>query len=116
MSYTPAHPDAYGLKTPLVWSVGFHILLFSSLAFSALYSHSGDSWGGAGGDNGVTVGLVAKLPGINLPRPDAVTTSRVVDTSKGLYKSEPKPKVPEPLTNAKQIPEFTKEKKTRYIT
>ena len=84
MSYSPAHPDSDGLKKPLVWSLGFHVLLFSSLLISAIFSRTGDSWGGPGGDNGVTVGLVARLPGINLPRPDAVTTSRVVDTSKGL--------------------------------
>ena len=116
MSYTPEHPDAYGLKTPLLWSVGFHIVLFSSLAASAIFSRPGDSWGGAGGDNGVSVGLVARLPGINLPRPDAVTTSRVVDTTKGLYKSEPQPKTKEIETDAQKIPEFTKEKVPHYIT
>ena len=59
---------------------------------------------------------MGKLPGINLPRPDAVTTSRVVDTSKGLYKSEPQPKPKEIETDTKKIPEFTKEKTPHYIT
>jgi periplasmic protein TonB len=117
MSYTPMHPDSYGLKKPLFWSVGFHVVLFSSLAFSAFFSHRGDSWGGAGGDNGVSVGLVARLPGVNLPRPEAVTTSRVVDESKGLYKSEPPPKPPKEIEpGTKTIPEFTKEKSPKYIT
>ncbi len=117
MSYSPAHPDSYGLKKPLVWSVGFHVVLFSSLAVSAIFSPHGDSWGSVGGDNGVSVGLVARLPGVNLPRPEAVTTSRVVDESKGLYKSEPPPKPPKEIEpDTKTIPEFTKEKTPHYIT
>jgi periplasmic protein TonB len=59
---------------------------------------------------------VGRLPGINLPRPEAVTTSRVVDTSKGLYKAEPQPKVKEVDTDSKKIPEFTKEKSPHYIS
>jgi periplasmic protein TonB len=116
MSYSPAHPDADTLKKPLVWSLGFHLLLFGSLALSNWYSHRGDLWGSAGGDNSVSVGLVAKVPGVMLPRPEAVTTSRVVDTSKGLYKSEPKPKPKELDTDAQKIPEFAKEKKPHYVT
>src|SRR5579864_700497 len=109
--------DDESLKAPFVWSMVFHTLLFSSLAVSTLLSHSGDSWGGsAGGGGAISVKLVGGVSGVPLPRPDSVTTSRVVDTTKGLYKSEPKPKVPEPLTNAKQIPEFTKEKRERYVT
>jgi periplasmic protein TonB len=117
MSYSPAHPGADNLKKPLVWSLGFHILLFGSLGVSTFYSHRGESWGGSGGDNAVTVGLVGKLPGVTLPRPDAVTTSRVVDESKGLYKSEPQPAPPKEIApDTKTIPEFKKEKKPQYIT
>ena len=100
-----------------MWSVIFHALLFSSLVVSTIFSRRGDTWGGPGGGNSVSVGLVGHLPGVNLPRPEAVTTSRVVDTSKGLYKSEPQPKpkeVEEPET--KKIPEFTKEKTPHYVT
>jgi TonB family protein len=114
MPYTPIHPGADSLKKPLVWSLGFHAILFGSLGVSTLLSQRGDLWGGPGGDNAVSVGLVGKLPGVPLPHPDAVTTSRVVDTSKGLYKSEPQPKEIE--TEAKKIPEFTKEKAPHYIT
>src|ERR1700681_2696932 len=116
MSYAPTHPGAESLKRPFVWSLGFHVLLFSSLLVSTLVSHRGDTWEGPGGGGSVWVGLFGRLPGINLPRPDAVTTSRVVDTSKGLYKSEPQPKPKEIETDAKKIPEFTKEKAPHYIT
>ena len=116
MSYSPTHPGAENLKKPLVWSLGFHMVLFGSLGVSTLLSHRGENWGGAGGDNAVTVGLVAKLPGIMLPRPDAVTTSRVVDETKGLYKSEPPPKPKEIAPDTKAIPQFKKEKTPHYIT
>jgi TonB family protein len=133
MSYSPVHPGAENLKKPLAWSVGLHAILFLSLGVSTLFSHRGDLWGGPGGDSAVSVGLVGKLPGVPLPHPEAVTTSRVVDTSKGLYKSEPLPKpIPKekviererPKEKLKEIapavttriPEFTKEKEPRYIT
>jgi TonB family protein len=116
MSYTPTHPGADSLKKPFVWSLGFHVLLFSSLLVSTIVSHRGDTWGGPGGGGSVSVGLVAQLPGINLPRPEAVTESRVVDTTKGLYKSEPPPKTKEVETDANKIPEFSKEKAPHYIT
>jgi TonB family protein len=116
MSYSPPHPGAESLKTPLVWSLAFHLILFGSLGVSTLLSHRGETWGGLGGDNSVTVGLVGQLPGVMLPRPDAVTTSRVVDESKGLYKSEPQPKPKEIVPDTKTIPQFKKEKTPHYIT
>ena len=118
MAYAPHHPGAESLKKPFFWSVVFHGLLFGSLTVSTIYSHRGDMWGSAGGGDGaVSVGLVAKLPGIMLPRPEAVTQSRVVDTSKGLYKAEPpKPQPKEIEPDVKKIPEFTKEKAPHYIT
>ena len=100
-------------------SLGLHSLLFSSLVVSTIFSHRGDMWGGVGGDNSVSVGLVAHLPGVTLPRPDAVTTSRVVDESKGLYKAEPQPPKPKEITpppDEKPIPQFKKEKAPHYIT
>jgi periplasmic protein TonB len=117
MTQLPHHPGAIGLKKPLFWSVVFHSLLFGSLTVSTIYSHSGDMWGSAGGDNSVSVGLVAKLPGIMLPRPDAVTTSQTVDTTKGLYKAEPQPKVKEiDPPDVKKIPEFAKDKTPKIVT
>jgi TonB family protein len=117
MSYSPHHPGADSLKKPFFWSIFFHGLLFGSLTVSTIYSHRGDMWGSAGGDNSVSVGLVAKLPGIMLPRPEAVTTSQTVDTSKGLYKAEPQPKPKEiEPPDVKKIPEFAKEKPPHFVT
>jgi periplasmic protein TonB len=117
MTYAPHHPGAESLKRPFFWSVAFHTLLFGSLTVSTIFSHSGDMWGSAGGDGAVSVGLVAKLPGIMLPRPDVVTESKVVDTSKGLYKSEPpKPQPKEVEPDVKKIPEFAKEKAPKIVS
>ena len=81
-----------GLKTPLAWSLVFHSLLLVSLAASTLVSHQGDNWAGSPGGGAISVklvgGLAAAPPGIPLPRPEVVTPSRVVDTTKGLYKGE----------------------------
>jgi len=116
MAYLPTHPDTESLKRPLMWSAGFHTLLFASLLVSTLVSHRGDMWGSFGGDGAVSVGIVARLPGITLPRPESVTTSQVVDTSKGLYKSLPEPKAEEVAPDVKPIPKFKQEKAPHYIT
>ncbi len=117
MAYAPAHPGAQSLKGPLFWSIFFHAGLLGSLTLSTIFSHTGEMWGGAGGGDGaVTVGVVAKLPGVTLPRPDAVTQSQVVDTSKGLYKAEPPPKVQEVPPDVQKIPEFKKEKAPHIVS
>ena len=116
MAYAAPHPDAQSLKKPLWWSFAFHAALFGSLLVSNFYSHRGELWGGPGGDNSVTVGLVGKLPGVPLPHPDAVTTSRVVDTSKGLYKEEPKAKPKSIEPDVTPIPKFKKEKVPHFIS
>jgi protein TonB len=117
MAYAPQHPGTDGLKKPFFWSVVFHGLLFGSLTVSTIMSHRGDMWGSAGGgDNAVTVGLVAKVPGIMLPRPDVVTQSQVVDTSKGLYKAEPPKPQPKEDPNVQKIPEFAKDKTPKIIS
>jgi TonB family protein len=105
-----------GLKGPLVWSMLLHSLLFGSLAVSTILSHRGDLWGGPGGGGAVSVKLVGGLSGVPLPRPETVTTNRVVDETKGLYKSEPQPKPKAPPADTRQIPEFKKEKQPRYVT
>src|SRR5437660_2455776 len=64
----------------------------------------------------MTVGLVGHLPGVPLPRPEAITPSRVVDETKGLYTSEPNPKAIESPATATPIPEFTRNKPPRYVT
>ncbi|HEV8383584.1 MAG TPA: energy transducer TonB [Candidatus Acidoferrales bacterium] len=112
MSYAASQtvPD---IKKAIVFSVAGHALLLGTLTVSNFLSHRGEIWGGPGG-GAVTVGLVSGVTGITLPRPEAMTTSRVVDESKGLYKSEPKPKQPE--ESATKIPEFEKNKQKKYIT
>lgn len=105
-----ATPD---IKTALVFSVTMHAVLLGSLTISNFLSHRGEFWGGPGGSS-VTVGLVAEVAGVPLPRPEAMTTSRVVDETKGLYKEEPKAKQPE--DNAAKIPRFEKDKPQRYVT
>lgn len=102
------------LAQPLVWSLVLHCALLGAAFAGALFAHQGQTWGGPGGDQGVTVGLVRNVPAIPLPRPDIVTTNRVVDTTNGLYKEQPKPK--DTATTAAQIPEFQKEKPQHYIT
>jgi len=116
MSYAPYHPGVPSLKKPLLWSVVCHLALFGSLTLSTIYSHSGEMWGSAGGDGAVSVGLVARVPGVTLPRPEAVTQSQVVDTSKGLYKSEPPPKPPPIAPDVQKIPEFKKEKAPHIVS
>jgi TonB family protein len=111
MSYSIPHAAADSLKRPLLWSLAFHSFLLGSLVISTWRSHRGELWGGPGGGV-ITVGLVGSLSGVPLPRPEAVTPSRVVYVTKGLYQSEPKPKEPE--TTPKQIPEFQREKPPRY--
>ena len=104
------------LKGPLLWSIMLHSALFGSLAVSTVMSHRGNSWGGPGADGAISVKLVGGMQGVPLPVPQVVTENRVVDETKGLYKSEPPPKVQEPPAEAKEIPQFTKEKRPRYVT
>lgn len=92
-------------------SIALHCVLVVLLVVSSFLAHRGESWGGPGGS--VTVGIVGSLPAIPLPRPEVETPSRVVDESKGLYKSEPKPK-PEP--EATPIPKFERNKPPKYVT
>ncbi len=101
------------LKLPLAWSVSAHFLLLTLVLAFHWRSERGELWGGPGGGS-MAVGLVRSIPGIPLPQPDTVSSSRVVDETRGLHKSEPRPKEPE--RPAKQIPEFAKNKQPRYIT
>jgi protein TonB len=109
-------PPGEKLGRSLAWSGLFHFVLAALFVVSALLSHRGEMWGGAGSGGGaVQVSLVGSLPAIPLPEPDAVTVNRVVDTTKGLYKSEPPPKIPnEP--EATKLPEFMQEKRPKWIT
>jgi len=101
------------IKTSLYYSLLFHGGLVTLLIISSFYSHRGDLWGGPGG--AIQVGLVGSVPGVPLPRPEVETTNRVVDESKGLYKSEPAPKV-QPPSDATPIPKFERNKPPKYVT
>ncbi len=100
------------LKQALVLSLGMHLSLVVAVGAASFFSPRGESWGGVGG-GAISVGLVRSV-GIPLPRPETVTTSRVVDDTKGLFKSEPKPVVKP--TDAKPIQEFSKAKTPKYVT
>jgi TonB family protein len=52
--------------------------------------------------------------GMPLPKPDAVTTSRVVDETRGLHK--PAPKAPEKDAPAKAIPKFERDQPQKNIS
>ena len=114
MHLNPTYPAPVSLKGPLGYSVAFHAALFVALAISTINSHRGDTWGGPGGGS-MTIGLVGSTPAIPLPTPPVVTSNPVVDESKGLYKSEPVPKIPPPA-DATPIPKFEKNKPPKYVT
>jgi protein TonB len=75
------------LKGPLSVSAVLHAGLLVLLFFPGLYSGRRGDWGGPGG--AISVGIVGSVPGIPMPRPEIETPNRVVDESKGLYKTPP---------------------------
>jgi len=101
------------LKRFVYSSIILHSALVVAVAISSYFSHTGESWGGPGGS--VTVGLVGSVPAIPLPQPEVVSPNRVVDESKGLFKSEPQPK-PKPEPDATPIPKFERNKPPKYIS
>jgi periplasmic protein TonB len=113
MASLAANRNETSFKAPLSYSLLLHGGLLTLLAVSTIYSHRGESWGGPGG--AITVGLVGSVPGVPMPRPEVETTNRVVDESKGLYKSEPAKKV-QPPPEATPIPKFERNKPPKYVT
>ena len=105
-------PDA-SLKQFLYISLIVHLTFGALVALDYYFSDRGASWGGPGGS--ITVGLVGNVPAIPLPRPDVVSDNRVVDESKGLFKSEPAAP-PKPPPDAVPIPKFEKNKPPKYIS
>jgi TonB family protein len=110
MEYAQRHPGDPSLKPRLMLSFAFHGALAAAVVISTFVASRGENWGGAGGGEAVSVGLVKSLPAIPLPKPNAVTENRVVDESKGLYKEEPKPKAVVIPPDATPIPVFKNEK------
>ena len=97
-------PDE-SLKRFLYYSGTLHAFLLALVIYGSFITRTGESWGGPGG--AITVGLVGSVPAIPLPRPEIVSPSRVVDESKGLYKSIPPPDIKTaPPPDAIPIPKF----------
>jgi TonB family protein len=108
--------DDLTLRKTFVYSLLLHALLAGAVIASAFLQSRGNPWGGVGGGEGsVKVKLVGSLAGIPMPKSPVVTDSQVVDPTKGLYKEEPKPKPPEPRTDAQKIPQFEKNKPPKEI-
>ncbi len=104
-----AIPNEVNLKKYIGRSVVFHVLLFAALFSSAYLESRGREWGGAGGNLGGTKVSLVRSAGIPMPKEPNVTESKVVDPTKSLHKEEPKPKPPEPKTDATPIRKFEKE-------
>jgi len=109
-------PPVESLKGALRLSAIFHVALFAGMVFLMKATPHENDWGGAGGS--ISVGIVgsvpAAVPAVPLPQPDTVTESRVVDESKGLYKTEPQPKPK--VEDATPIPKFEKNKPPKYVS
>ncbi len=103
------------LKPFLLASLALHGALAAYFLATGLWAllHQNQNWGSEGGS--VTVGIVGNVPAIPLPQPDVVSTNRVVDESKGLFKGEPKP-LPKPTPDATPIPKFERNKPPKYVT
>jgi TonB family protein len=106
------YPDKVFQRALLI-AAGLHLILGAVFVIYARFSDQGENWGGPGGS--VTVGIVGHVPAIPLPRPDVESNNRVVDNSKGLFKSEPKP-LPKPEPDATPIPKFDRDKPPKYVT
>ena len=117
MAAIVASREELSLGKTFVYSLLLHGLLATTMLVAAFVQQRGSKWGGAGGGSGaVKVNLVGQLAGIPMPTPPVVTESKMVDPTKGLHKEEPKPKPPEPPTDAKKIPKFEKEKPQKVIS
>lgn len=110
MATSFAIPNEVTLKKYVGRSVVFHFLLFASLFGASYLERRGSSWGGVGGQLGGTKVNLVSTAGIPMPRESVVTESKAVDPTKSLHKEDPKPKPPEPKTDAMKIPKFEKEK------
>lgn len=111
MATALAIPRDLSLKRYFFRSVFFHGLLIAAVFGAAYFNHPGADWGGVGSkaSGGAKVNLVSSA-GIPMPPKEAVTESKVVDPTESLHKEDPKPKAPEPKTDATPIQKFEKEK------
>jgi periplasmic protein TonB len=111
MTTAVANPEELDLRKFLVYSVILHVFLVLWIAVSIYLQMRGPEWSGIGGTEGsVNVKLVGPAAGIPMPPKPIVTESKVVDSTQGLWKEDPKPKLPELKTPAEKIPTFKNEK------
>jgi periplasmic protein TonB len=111
MSVAYANPDELNLRKYFKYSVFFHVACVAAVLSASFFERHGASWGGVGGKLGGTKVNLVSSAGIPMPRESMVTESKAVDPTKSLHKEEPpKPKPPEPKTDATKIPKFEKEK------
>jgi periplasmic protein TonB len=117
-SFLPLPPppaDDLGLRKFLIYSLFLHIFLALWITVSIYFHLTGPEWGDVGGTSGsINVKIVGPASGIPMPPQPVVTDSKAIDSSKGLWKEEPKPKPeppkPEPPTPAETIAPFKKDK------
>ena len=104
------HP---GLRRPLAWSVGLHVLLTVVVLTGATFltGHRGEGWGAGGGGDAIGATLVSTVP---LPASPVQTQNVLANESKGVSQSLPKPEVTEP--DAIPIPEKESKKKPKPQT
>jgi periplasmic protein TonB len=109
MATALAIPRDLSLKKYVFRSIMFHALLTAVVLSASYFERHGAGWGGVGGQLGGTkVNLVASA-GIPMPKEEMVTASKAVDPTNSLHKEDPKPKPPEPKTDAEKIAPFKKE-------
>src|SRR5438445_2019771 len=110
MATALAIPNDLSLKKYFFRSMVCHALLTVALLAGSYFERQGALWGGVGGQPGGTKVNLVSSAGIPMPKEEMVTDSKTVDPTKSLHKEEPKPKPPEPKTEATKIPKFEKEK------
>jgi len=111
MATALAIPRDLRLSKYMFRSVFFHALVFCLAVGAAYFDHRGTGWGGVGGQLGGTKVNLVSPAGIPMPAKEMVTESKTVDPTDSLHKEDPKPRPPEPKTDAEKIPKFDKEKR-----
>src|SRR5215472_13260919 len=111
MATALAIPNDIRLSKYLFRSVFFHVLIIAAAVGAAYFDHRGPGWGGVGGQLGGTKVNLVSNAGVPMPPKEAVTESRTVDPTDSLHKEDPKPKPPEPKTDATPIQKLDKEKR-----
>ncbi len=111
------NPDIFLERThwsgPLLLSCGLHIAFAAFIVFYATFLHGAptDNWGAGGGGDAIGATLVSSIP---LPTAPTDTQNILANESKGLAKSEPKPKEQEP--DAVPIPDKATKSKPKPVT